>query len=231
MTFSVVYPLPNPLFSGHFKSVYDLGDGRYEHPGADLIYATPALTLGAPIVACADMNIVMHRPGDGYGDGSFGVCALGDHPDTPYWTVCGHMDADRVPFKTGDFVRQGQTIGYVGMTGKTTGPHCHWGMSKSDGGAFSPNRFLDGAAGIWRIGNPLLLDPEAYLAAGAPPAPPQAHTATLEDALATLGHLSDIVGDERLKAAARDARQDAIDGRLGSIEKAIYALVEALPKG
>lgn len=42
-------------------------------------------------------------------------------------TVMLHMR--KLAVKTGQHVRQGQIVGYSGMTGRATGPHVHWGMN------------------------------------------------------------------------------------------------------
>ncbi len=38
------------------------------------------------------------------------------------------LHSSRLDVATGDVVRQGQTLGAVGATGRTTGPHMHWAM-------------------------------------------------------------------------------------------------------
>ena len=37
----------------------------------------------------------------------------------------------RIAVHIGDHVRRGQVIGYIGMTGLTTGPHLHWEVYKN----------------------------------------------------------------------------------------------------
>ena len=43
-----------------------------------------------------------------------------------YSTVYGHLSRFAHQLKTGAHVSQGDTIGYVGMTGWATGPHLHY---------------------------------------------------------------------------------------------------------
>ena len=45
--------------------------------------------------------------------------------DGDHWMVDGNGG---VKIRQGDSVKSGQRIGRIGMTGRTTGPHLHWGM-------------------------------------------------------------------------------------------------------
>jgi len=49
-------------------------------------------------------------------------------------TLYGHLDNRYHPptVRAGQFVTQGQVIGYEGMTGNTTGPHLHWAVKMND---------------------------------------------------------------------------------------------------
>jgi len=48
---------------------------------------------------------------------------LGEHGVT---TLYGHMSRFAANLRVGSHVRQGEVIGYVGMTGLATGPHLHY---------------------------------------------------------------------------------------------------------
>lgn len=55
--------------------------------------------------------------------GNYGNCVIIDHGNG-YKTLYAHNS--RLAVKVGDYVEQGDTIAYVGSTGKSSGPHCHF---------------------------------------------------------------------------------------------------------
>ena len=58
-------------------------------------------------------------------------------------TWYAHLDNGSRPIavSAGQQVKQGQVIGYNGMTGRTTGPHTHW-MVELNGSFVNPRLFL-----------------------------------------------------------------------------------------
>ncbi|WP_440675443.1 peptidoglycan DD-metalloendopeptidase family protein [Candidatus Pelagibacter sp. HIMB1593] len=85
------------------------------HRGTD--FAAPT---GTPIMASGD-GVVKKAGWCGGG----GNCVKIRHNST-YQTVYAHMSKFARGIKAGARVKQGQTIGYVGSTGKSTGPHLHY---------------------------------------------------------------------------------------------------------
>ena len=85
------------------------------HRGTD--FAAPK---GTPIMASG--NGVVKKVGWCGGGGN---CVKIKHNST-YETVYAHMSKFARGIKRGVRVKQGQTIGYVGSTGKSTGPHLHY---------------------------------------------------------------------------------------------------------
>lgn len=89
------------------------------HAGLD--FSAPQ---GTPIYATADGTImVAGNIGNGYGNH-----VVIDH-GYGYQTLYGHMV--RVKASRGQRVKRGDLIGYVGSTGKSTGPHCHYEVHKN----------------------------------------------------------------------------------------------------
>jgi murein DD-endopeptidase MepM/ murein hydrolase activator NlpD len=85
------------------------------HRGTD--FAAPK---GTPIMASG--NGIIKKAGWCGGGGN---CIKIRHNST-YQTVYAHMSKFARGIKNGVRVKQGQTIGYVGSTGKSTGPHLHY---------------------------------------------------------------------------------------------------------
>ena len=85
------------------------------HRGTD--FAAP---MGTPIMASGDGIITRARWCGGGGN-----CIKIKH-NTTYETVYAHMKNFARGIKEGLRVKQGQIIGYVGSTGKSTGPHLHY---------------------------------------------------------------------------------------------------------
>ena len=85
------------------------------HRGTD--FAAP---MGTPIMASGD-GIVKKAGWCGGG----GNCVVIKHNST-YQTIYAHMSKFAKNIRSGVRVKQGQTIGFVGSTGKSTGPHLHY---------------------------------------------------------------------------------------------------------
>jgi len=93
----------------------------------DPIYKTPrfhagldfAAPQGTPIYATAN-GVIKIAGNSGNGYGNYVVINHG----YGYQTLYGHMF--KVKAKVGQKVKRGEIIGYVGNTGKSTGPHCHY---------------------------------------------------------------------------------------------------------
>ena len=90
------------------------------HKGTD--FAAP---MGTPIMASGDGVITRARWCGGGGN-----CIKIKHNST-YKTIYAHMKNFAHGIKEGVRVRQGQIIGYVGSTGKSTGPHLHYEVVKN----------------------------------------------------------------------------------------------------
>lgn len=92
---------------------------RRKHKGVD--FAAPR---GTPIMAAGTGTIVRSSR-----YGSFGNYVRIKHSDG-YSTAYAHLSKYGRGIKSGRRVVQGQTIGYVGTTGRSTGPHLHYEVLK-----------------------------------------------------------------------------------------------------
>jgi murein DD-endopeptidase MepM/ murein hydrolase activator NlpD len=88
------------------------------HSGLD--FTAP---IGTPIYATAD-GVVQAA---GFTTDGYGLKVVINH-GYGYQTLYGHMVKAKV--RQGQAVKRGEVIGYIGSTGKSTGPHCHYEVIK-----------------------------------------------------------------------------------------------------
>lgn len=111
-------PRPNPF----------TGKGYEFHHGIDL-----RGPVGEPVRATADGTVVFAGRQDGYG------LVVKLRHGFGFATVYGHLSAIEV--QDGARVQVGDTIGLLGSTGRSTGPHLHYEVRQNDM-ALDPERFL-----------------------------------------------------------------------------------------
>ena len=108
---------------------------RELHRGLDI-----ATRKGTPVIAAA------HGVVDKFGyDKLLGNMVKIKHPSTQMVTLYGHMSKFADGMRRGKKVGRGETIGYVGSSGRSTGNHLHYGISKK-------NRWvnpMDSIIGFW----------------------------------------------------------------------------------
>jgi len=92
---------------------------RKFHAGLDF-----TASQGTPIYATADGRVKEA----GFNTSGFGNHVVINH-GYGYETLYGHMV--RVKAHEGQMIKRGEVIGYVGSTGKSTGPHCHYEVHRN----------------------------------------------------------------------------------------------------
>jgi murein DD-endopeptidase MepM/ murein hydrolase activator NlpD len=118
-----IWPIKGGI--GHISTIFgyttnDFTGQRYFHQGIDF----STYRSGDPIVATADGKVVLAT-----NDRSYGLTVVIAHAQG-FSTRFGHLD--RILVRTGQTVKQGQTIGILGNTGVSTGPHVHYEVMIGD---------------------------------------------------------------------------------------------------
>lgn len=93
----------------------------------DPVYGTPKMHKGLDFTA--PQGTPIYATGDGVVSvAGYSESGYGNHVEINhgygYETLYGHMV--RVKVRKGQRVKRGEVIGWVGSTGKSTGPHCHY---------------------------------------------------------------------------------------------------------
>ncbi len=116
------------LSSGYGKRKHPILGYTKMHTGTD--FAAPR---GTPIYAAGNGKVTQIGRNGGYGN------YIRIRHNGTYQTAYAHMKGFARGLKNGSRVKQGQIIGYVGTTGRSTGPHLHYEVFK-DGGRTNPQR-------------------------------------------------------------------------------------------
>lgn len=114
---AMIRPAPGRI-SGRFgaQRIYRGQPGAY-HSGLDL-----AAAAGTPILAPAEGVVILAAPNPFTLEGRLLLLDHGMGLTSAFLHCSSHA------VQPGDTVKQGQPIASVGMTGRATGPHLHWGL-------------------------------------------------------------------------------------------------------
>ncbi len=158
----VAVPSRNPLELAKISSdygmrVHPIYGRRKRHNGIDL-----AAPTGTPVYATADATVERAERSRSYGL----VIYLNHGADLE--TRYAHLS--RMVVADGEQVRKGDLIGYVGSTGRSTGPHLHYEV-RVDGVAVNPIPYMKGSqqlaeADLDALGTAGRMRPGAWLGQG-----------------------------------------------------------------
>ncbi|WP_233993828.1 M23 family metallopeptidase [Salinibacter altiplanensis] len=105
---------------------------RKMHEGIDFL-----LKRGTPVMATAEGTVQRAEQNPSYGK----VIEL-KHPESEHMTLYAHLSEIPDKIYRGAEVQRGDTIGYSGNSGLSTGPHLHYEVHRLDGAALNPMQFL-----------------------------------------------------------------------------------------
>ena len=127
-SFLLARPVKNARISSRFtkRRFHPILKRWKAHLGMDY-----AARRGTPVVAAGSGTVIYAAR-----MGSYGNLIKIRHKDS-YETRYAHLKSFRRGIKRGKRVKKGQTIGYVGTTGRSTGPHLHFELRKK-GRAINP---------------------------------------------------------------------------------------------
>ncbi|MDX8381075.1 MAG: M23 family metallopeptidase [Ghiorsea sp.] len=124
----MIWPVKGVISTPFAAQRYVNNQPRSPHSGLDI-----AAPVGTPVVAPLAGQVVLVE--DMFLNGTLVTIAHGNGLSTVY----AHLHKAMV--KVGDVIKQGEKFAEVGTTGRSTGPHLHWGV-QFNGNKISPKAML-----------------------------------------------------------------------------------------
>ena len=113
------------------------------HDGIDLVDKSKGYNALCNISAHSDGEVVSSRNDcDGFENGSYGNYVKIKHKNG-YYTLYAHLKYNSVTVKTGDKVKTGEVIGYMGNTGYSFGGHLHFEVRNEKDEKINPTEYLE----------------------------------------------------------------------------------------
>ena len=125
-------PVDGPVVSGYGMRRHPILRVKKMHAGIDLLVRT-----GTPVYAPADG--VVKEIGRGRVSGRYLKI---EHPETGYTTVYAHLSEVADHLRRGRAVKRGEQVALSGNTGRSTGPHLHYGILDGEGRSVNPVHFF-----------------------------------------------------------------------------------------
>lgn len=136
-TLPSIWPVNGRLGDGFGQRMDPFSGEGAMHTGVDIL-----APRGTPVRATADGIVTFASWNSGYGR-----CVIIDHGNN-YQTVYGHLN--RIDVIEGQEIRQGEVLGAVGNTGRSTGAHLHYEV-RIGSTPVNPYRFLAKASPLQTV--------------------------------------------------------------------------------
>lgn len=127
-----IRPANGPIVSGYGMRQHPVLKVRKMHAGVDFL-----LRRGTPVMSAADGRVRQATSSPAYGN-----FVEIRHPEAGYMTRYAHLQEIPDDIRPGVEVERGDTIGYSGNTGRSTGPHLHYEVHDQSGQTLDPMRFF-----------------------------------------------------------------------------------------
>lgn len=127
-----IRPANGPIVSGYGMRQHPILKVRKMHAGVDFL-----LRPGTPVMSAADGRVRQATTSPAYGN-----FVEIRHPDAGYLTRYAHLKEIPDGIRPGVEVERGDTIGYSGNSGRSTGPHLHYEVHDQSGQTLDPMRFF-----------------------------------------------------------------------------------------